>query len=152
MNTQKWVTINGVVTQGYQIASGLARESSFPKGTIEMQVPFFRDLGLDLSGFFKGTLNVSIAPKTYSMQHPEYSFQDVTWASNHSAEHFSFSCCRITFKNIRHDGFIYYPSPETKIKHFHNTSILEVITHKISDIQYGSKVVLEINPLEITLD
>jgi hypothetical protein len=52
----------GCLRPGHQVASGLAVNNPYPAGTIAMQTPFFKALGLDLSGFYVGTLNVSIAP------------------------------------------------------------------------------------------
>ncbi len=69
---QKWQTVEGIIKRGHQVASGMARDSPYLQGTIEMQTPFFQKLGLDLSAFFPGTLNISISPKTFTLQQPEY--------------------------------------------------------------------------------
>lgn len=60
-------TLTGIVKPGHQVASGNAQDSPYEQGTLAMQLPFFRDLGLDLSGFFLATLNVSIAPQTFKI-------------------------------------------------------------------------------------
>ncbi len=49
---QKWQGVEGIIERGHQVASGMASDSPYPKGTIEMQTPFFQNLGLDLSAFF----------------------------------------------------------------------------------------------------
>lgn len=62
--------IQGTVIQGYGVASGKARDSRFPDGTIAMQKPFFQKLGLDLTGFYLGTINLSISPLEYPVATP----------------------------------------------------------------------------------
>lgn len=51
------VTLTGIVKSGHQVASGRAENSPYERGTLEMQLPCFRDLGLDLSTFYLGTIN-----------------------------------------------------------------------------------------------
>ncbi|MEO0518268.1 MAG: hypothetical protein AAF171_13325 [Cyanobacteria bacterium P01_A01_bin.116] len=54
----KVVTLEGVVVPGHRVASGQAQDSPYPHGTIEMQQPHFLSLGVDLSPYYPGTLNV----------------------------------------------------------------------------------------------
>ncbi len=49
MTTLRWHA--AVLVQGHGVASGKA-VSPYPKGTIEMQLPFFAALGLDLSSYW----------------------------------------------------------------------------------------------------
>ena len=56
MDTE-WILVEVIIKQGHQVASGLAKDNPYPRGTIEMQIPFFQQLGLDLSSFFLGTFN-----------------------------------------------------------------------------------------------
>lgn len=135
-------TVNAIIKQGHGVASGKASDSPFPKGTIEMQAPHFKQQGLDLSSFFYGTLNCSIEPQTFHMTKPEKTFTTILWADNFPAEDFSLSQCEIVFNNMSYKGFVYYPHPETKIGHFHPRSLIEVIAEKIPKIQYGDTVVL----------
>lgn len=51
------------VRQGHRVASGLDGNPDFPGGTLRMQAPYFRKLGLDLAPYYLGTLNVSLAPR-----------------------------------------------------------------------------------------
>lgn len=150
MNTD-WLSLPGVVVRGHGVASGQAPDSPYPRGTIELQLPFFRALGLDLSPYFPATLNVSIAPLTFQMRAPEYTFRHVAWTDRHPPEHFSFSRCRVTFNDHRYAGWVYYPHPETKQRHFQNPSLLEIIAPRIPDLDYGAKVVVAVNPREIAL-
>ncbi|MGF1490257.1 MAG: hypothetical protein ACFBSE_24465 [Prochloraceae cyanobacterium] len=147
-----WQEVTGIVKRGHQVASGMAKNSPYPRGTIEMQLPLFRALGLDLSSLFLGTLNVSIAPFSFTVENPEYTFNLVKWNSEYPPETFSFSRCEISFNNITNPAYIYYPHPETKIGHFQDDSILEVIAPKIIGIKYGDRVNLKIKPQAIKID
>ncbi len=146
-----WDKVEGIIKQGHKVASGSASDSPYPGGTIEMQIPFFKELGLDLTDFFNGTLNVSINPKTFQLVKPEFTFLDVNWTDKHPPEHFSFSRCRVLFQDVKYDSFVYYPHPETKQRHFQNPSILEIIAPFIPEIRYESKIEIQYNPLEIII-
>lgn len=117
-----------------------------------MQTPFFQKLGLDLSAFFPATLNISISPKTFTLQQPKYTFKNVQWHQEYPAEDFSFSPCRVIFQEITYDGLIYYPHPETKIGHFQEPTIVEVLVNSfIPQLHYGDRIILEVNPGEILI-
>ncbi|PSN13223.1 hypothetical protein C7271_22730, partial [filamentous cyanobacterium CCP5] len=108
MSDRPWQKVNGIVEHGHQVASGSALDSPYPVGTIEMQMPFFQALGLDLSGYFPGTLNVSISPRTFQLIKPEFTFRQVEWTDRHPPEDFSFSQCWVSFQGFAYDGWIYY--------------------------------------------
>jgi hypothetical protein len=141
--------IPGVIVAGYRVASGPSKD--FPYGTLEKQIPLFRQRGLNLERFHRGTINVSIAPATFEMVKPEYTFRKVAWTDLHPPEDFSFSRCTVRFKGASHAGYVYYPHPETKKRHFENASLLEIISGFIQGIQYGEKVELELNADEIRI-
>lgn len=145
------VTVTGIVERGHQVASGNARDSPYERGTIEMQLPFFRDLGLDLDGFYLGTINISIAPHTFKFRQPSFTFKEVKWHPNYAAETFSFSPCKIIARQVSYDGLIYYPHPETKIGHFQDDSILEAIAPSIPNLSYGDRLILLLDPQEIEI-
>lgn len=145
----KWISVHGVVVQGYRVASGPSKE--YPYGALERQRPFFKAGGLDLEEYFNGSLNVDIRPFEFAMVKPEITFQHVEWTDLHPPEHFSFSRCKILFKDVDYDGWVYYPHPETKLRHFQNPSLLEVIAMKIPDIQYGDELDVMINLEEISV-
>lgn len=142
-------TINGKLIQGHRVASGLAEDSPYSEGTISMQIPYFQNLGLDLSSYFRGTLNVDISPYTYKIKNPQHTFRQVNWTTKHPPEDFSFTSCQVRHKGTLYDGWVYYPHPETKIRHFHNPSLLEVIALPINDLVYGDSLQLLINSREI---
>ena len=54
--------------------------SPYPNGTIRMQAPVFKALGLDLSGCYFGTLNIDFAPLEVSLVNPDHLFEKVHWA------------------------------------------------------------------------
>lgn len=143
--------VDGVVEQGHQVASGRSPNSPYPAGSIELQKPFFKELGLDLSSFFDGTLNVSIRPHTFTLTTPQYTFRHVNWITGFPPEDFSFSQCRLLFNGRSHDCWLYYPHPETKTKHFQDPSIIEIIAPFVPDITYGRQVELMLNQEELTL-
>ncbi|MBW4443950.1 MAG: CTP-dependent riboflavin kinase [Plectolyngbya sp. WJT66-NPBG17] len=143
--------IEGIIQAGYGVASGTTDSSPYPKGTIEMQAPFFRALGLDLAPFFPGTLNINISPKQFQLVSPQYTFRNVQWAEGFAPEDFSFTPCQIIDKNKSFDSLIYYPHPETKIGHFQNPSIVEVIAPLIPDLKYGDRILLSINTEQVRI-
>lgn len=146
------IGIEGIVKKGYGVASGRARNPRFPQGTIEMQKPFFRELGLDLEGYFPGTINLSIAPHRYRIRQAKHTFKNVKWSSDAPAEDFSFFDCRIIpTSGEAIAGSIYYPHPETKPEHFQSPDILELLAPYISDLTYGSKLTIEVDRTQIEI-
>ncbi|MBD2112257.1 hypothetical protein H6F59_10480 [Nodosilinea sp. FACHB-141] len=150
MTHRHWQTVTGIVEHGHQVASGSAANCPYPSGTIEMQMPFFAALGLDLTEYFKGTLNISINPRTFQLTDPELTFRQVEWTDRHPPEDFSFSRCRVLFQTSTYNSWIYYPHPETKKRNFQNPSIIEIIAPPIPNIKYGDRVKIEYNPLEVS--
>ena len=145
-----WIRVNGILVQGYRVASGPSED--YPYGALDRQRPFFQAGGLDLSLYFNGTLNIDIRPFEFRMQKPEFTFHNVEWTDLHPPEHFSFSPCKVIFKEVEYDGWVYYPHPETKLRHFQNPSLLEVIAMPIPGIQYGDELQVRLNPNEIAVE
>jgi hypothetical protein len=140
----KWNTIHGIVIQGYRVASGPSKD--YPYGTLDRQRPIFKARGLDLDGYFNGTLNIDLRPFTFKLIKPEFTFRNVEWTDLHPPENFSFSRCKVIYKDIEYDGWVYYPHPETKLRHFQDPSLLEVIALLIPEIKYGDEVQVCIHP------
>ncbi|WP_169927024.1 hypothetical protein [Brunnivagina elsteri] len=145
------IQVKGTIAPGYGVASGKGGDSRFPQGTIEMQKPFFQELGLDLSPYFSGTLNISIHPHRYRVKSFKYTFINVKWSSIQPAEDFSFADCRILFNDSSFEGLIYYPHPDTKPDHFQAADILEVIAPKIDGLKYGDELILECDRTQIDI-
>ena len=53
--------------------------------------------------------------------------------------------------NIEYEGWVYYPHPETKLRHFQNPSLLEVVAVHIPPIKYGDKLDVLVNSEEILI-
>lgn len=146
MNTP-WISVRGVLAEGYRVASGPSKD--YPYGALDRQRPLFKERGLDLSGYFNGTLNVDIRPNVFQMIKPEFTFKNVEWTDLHPPEHFSFSHCRVVYDDVKYEGWVYYPHPETKKRNFQDPSLLEVIASLIPDIKYGDEVEVQVNPERI---
>jgi len=145
--TPHWTFISGLLARGYRVASGPSQD--YPYGALDRQRPLFKARGLDLDGYFNGSLNIDIRPATFSMQKPEYTFPLVEWTNLHPPETFSFSRCRVVYREIEYEGWVYYPHPETKRRNFQNPSLLEVIARPIPGIVYGEMLGAWVNTNEI---
>ncbi|XOV81168.1 MAG: hypothetical protein ACFHVJ_09520 [Aestuariibacter sp.] len=144
--------VTGKVVAGYQVASGTGVESPYPQGSITMQKPVFKKLGLDLEHCFDGTLNVDIAPHSFSLLSAPWRFEQVNWVDGFSPENFSFIPCELLFRQSIIPAFIYYPDPETKTQHFHNTQRLEVLAPWVDGIKYGDSVSLLYDEKHLNID
>ena len=148
--SKQWTLVHGILVEGYRVASGPSKD--YPYGALDRQRPIFKARGLDLSGYFNGTLNIDISPFTFTMVKPEFTFHNVEWTDLHFPEHFSFSHCRVVFKDTEYNGWVYYPHPETKLRHFQNPSLLEVIAKPITGIGYGDEIDVFLNSDEIAVN
>lgn len=144
------VTVQGRVVSGHGVASGQAEDSPYPSGTIKMQLPHFLALGIDVSPFYPGTLNVSIAPHRFELA-PKQTLHQVKWSPHHDAESFSFVPMRLIWQQQSYSGLIYYPRPETKIDHFQDPSVLELLLPAIASITNGSSVMIAASASELII-
>ncbi len=146
------VQFTGTVVPGHRVASGLNGNPDFPGGTLLMQMPFFKERGLDLGAYYRGTVNLSIAPARYEAVRAPLTFPMVKWHPVDPAETFSFFHIRRVFPDgIRVDGLVYYPHPETKPKHFQSPDVLELLFPKMDDIGYGVTLTLETDDTELRI-
>jgi hypothetical protein len=145
----EYLIVAGIVVAGHRVASQPSKDYPYP--ALEKQKPFFKERGLDLAAFHPATLNISIAPWRFEMVNPRFIFPLVPWTDLHPPETFSFSPCKVTFQETEHAGMVYYPHPETKIRHFQDPCLIEVITEYIPGIAYGAHVCLGLDPEEIKL-
>ena len=145
------ILITGTVVEGHRVASGPSKD--YPYSSLERQLPYFKAAGLDLSPFFLGTLNISIAPAQFKLVKPSHTFRQIAWTDLHPPEDFSFSPCQVAVPDQRrwYSGYVYYPHPETKIRNYHNPSLIEVIAEKIAGIHYGSRLTLALDPSAIQI-
>ena len=140
MNAE-WLT--GRLCAGHGVASGKSNESPYPDGTIRMQSPVFKSLGLDLSGCYFGTLNINFAPLEVSLANPDHLFEKVDWTELHPPETFSF--WRVEIKSSEADvvnGWVYYPHPETKGRHWQPPTTLELLAPRLSGLEPGCSISL----------
>lgn len=145
----EWIQLNGILAQGHRVASGPSKD--YPYGSLERQRPLFKARGLDLEGYFNGTLNIDIRPYVFRMEKPEYMFHQVEWTDLHPPEHFSFSRCKVIYRDVVYDGWVYYPHPETKERNFQNPSLVEVIATAIPGIKYGDELQVLLNAEEVAV-
>ncbi len=130
----------------------LAVCARFPGGTIALQTPHFKALGLDLVPFYSGTVNVSVAPLAYTIVKSFRTFASVRWTDAMPPETFSFfHVWRVMDDGTRIAGLVYYPHPETKVEHFQRPDMLELLFPKMDDLAYGKELLVEIDPAEISL-
>jgi hypothetical protein len=141
----------GVIAQGHRVASGLSTETPYPKGTIAMQLPHFLELGLDLRAYYPGTLNVYFDQRVCQVLKPNYTFELVEWADGFAAETFSFVRCELLCDSGSYAAWVYYPHPETKIQHFQDQSIIEIIAPFIASLKYADKVTLIYDPKQLSI-
>lgn len=111
-----------------------------------MQAPYFKALGLDLSGYHLGTINVDCAPYHFEPGPDALLFERVKWHPDMPAETFSFARVTLVRKGQRHPALIYLPHPETKAEHFQPGGVAEIIAPRIDGLAYGDAVVLETDP------
>ncbi len=150
MNTS-WQTFPARVVQGHRVASGQNGNPLFPGGTLKMQAPHFRALGLELNAYHGGTLNVSIAPFRYRVVKAPVTFCNVKWHPTEPAEDFSFFDVQL----IRPDapsmaGKIYYPHPDTKPAHFQQPDVLELLLPFVDGLKYGDVLTLSVPAQQMT--
>ncbi len=136
------------VASGQASGSGASRRSPYPKGTIAMQSPFFAALGLDLSPYWPGTLNLSFSPSELHLSRPDYLFRDVEWTHLHPPESFSFWRIRLRSVGIYDfnvPGLVYWPHPETKVRHWQSRSTLEILAPYVEHLSLGQVFELGVN-------
>ena len=140
MNAE-WLT--GRLCAGHGVASGTSNQSPYPEGSIRMQSPVFRSLGLDLSDCFFGTLNLDFAPLEVSLSNPDHLFEKVRWTELHPPETFSFWRVEIKATEVEVvSGWIYYPHPETKERHWQPPTTLELLAPRLSGVEPGCTISL----------
>ena len=140
------------IVRGYRVASGLNGNPRFPGGTLRMQIPHFCELGLDLTAYHLGTLNVSVAPLHYKVVQSRFTFRQVKWHPTEPPEDFSFFDIRLIRNRAANvDGLIYYPHPETKPEHVQQPDILELLLPFTEGLFYDSEIQLEIPTAQIII-
>jgi hypothetical protein len=137
------IKLNGTVVQGHGVASGTSASSPYPQGSVAMQAPFFKALGLDLADCYVGTLNVAIDAAAWHILQPTHRFDKVQWTHLHPAETFSFVRCSLTHGATTAQAWLYYPHPETKAAHWQNSRVMEIIAPRLEGVLCGAQLCLE---------
>jgi hypothetical protein len=141
------------VVRGHRVASGQNGDSRFPGGTIRMQAPHFRARGLEISPFYAGTLNVSIAPYRYRILQPRLTLRQVLWHPTEPAEDFSFFDVQLMLEDPAFiSGLIYHPHPETKPEHFQANDVLELLLPWTDGLGEGMQVRLVVPPGQMVFE
>ena len=148
----EWIWRRGTVAQGHGVASGSAPESPYPAGTIALQSPFFLQRGLDLSDCFAGTINLDFPGCRWALSQPDWCFEQLDWTPLHPPETFSF--WRVLLRQgdeQPRQGWIYYPHPETKVRHFQRDGRLELLAPPLPELKLGAALELAVDPLRCQL-
>lgn len=138
------ITIKGKVISGYGVASGKGEDPRYPNGTLILQMPHFKQKGLDLSNYYRGTINIDINPLLYKINKPTHFIKGVDWSNFIPPENFYFFEVELVFNGLNYFGLIYMPDPDTKTDHHQINSVLEVIMPPIKGIRTGKIVILRI--------
>jgi hypothetical protein len=149
--------VRAVVVQGHGIASGASQtDRRFPEGTIRLQLPLFKERGLDVHQYLgpnmvMGTLNLCIAPHRYRINRPQHAFSQVKWTPLQPAENFFLATAEIVFHERRYAALLYMPDPATKPAHFQPPDVIEVLAQRIPNLVYGSVLELGYRPADVTI-
>lgn len=134
--------ISGTIVAGHGVASGAGQDRRYPAGTIQLQQPFFLERGIDLSGYYPGTLNVDLAPVVPVPRHPLFDGV-IRWFGD-IEERFLLSPVEVEASGARHAGLWYYPHPKTKPAHFQRNTVVELLLPWIADVKAGDKVLVRL--------
>ena len=126
---QPWCWHGARLVAGYGVASGQARDSPYPAGSISLQAPLLAARGIDLSPYYPGTLNLSFADTRWQLTRPDARVEQLRWTDRHPPETFSFWRVLLRWQGQSEplQGLIYWPHPETKRQHHHSEDRLEVL-------------------------
>ena len=145
------MVVKGTITAGYGVASGQGNDERYPKGTLHLQLPYFQKLGIDISIYHPGTINVNIGNKTVHIKDPKYRAMGIDWSSHIPPENFFFFDVEATYEGQIYSGLIYMPDPATKTEHFQAMSIIELLLPKIPGIKSGNSISLKVEDVQILI-
>lgn len=155
------IAIDAKITHGHGVAS--KPSAKYPDGTIQLQYPHFKALGLDLGDCYPGTLNLSIAPANYKIIKPRIALRNVDWfPARGQTEDFLIADCAIMINTSSNDagcsttpayvfGYVYLPDPKTKIEHFDDPQALQIISPYLNGLDEKESVKLLLSSSQIEL-
>lgn len=137
----------GLLVAGHGVASGRAAASPYPAGTIALQQPHFVRLGLALGDCHPGTLNLAFPGGTWHLSQPAFHVEQLAWTTLHPPETFSFWPCRLRQPEQPGEwaGWIYWPHPDTKERHFQPPDRLEILAPWIDGLSPGMALELGVD-------
>jgi hypothetical protein len=142
------LSVTGVVTQGYRIASGSNKEGvPGPNGEIltdsfVRQRPFFEAEIPELKEVWTGTINVNIAPRLCKILKYDHEIT-CEWHPGITETFGVVSGLAVQVGRSQYvPAFIYYPLPSDI--HTPRDEIIEVLAPKIEGLNYGDTVTLHI--------
>jgi hypothetical protein len=138
----------GTLVRGYGIASGQAPDSPYPAGSISLQAPLFAAYGVDLSGFYPGTLNLAFGGSRWLFANPAAQVEQLRWSDHHPPETFSFWRVGLRARPGAAvvQALIYRPHPETKRTHHHSADRLELLAPWIEGLSTGDRLEIGVDP------
>ncbi|MEO0895809.1 MAG: hypothetical protein AAFY71_05395 [Bacteroidota bacterium] len=145
------VKVVAKVVEGHRVASGSNDDERYPGGTLALQIPYFQARGIDLSIYYRGTLNVDISPKEFAIKRPLHLVHQLDWSPFIPPENFFFFDLRLTFEGNIYEGLVYMPDPSTKEDHPQASGILELILPRIPNIGYGDHVEIELHSDQLAI-
>jgi len=148
------ISIEAKVISGYGVASGKGNDPRYPEGTLLLQMSFFKERGLNLEQYFRGTINLDIAPYQFSINTPTHFFKGIDWSDHIPPENFYFFEVQLIYEGRSYEGLIYMPDPKTKADHHQISNMLEVIMPHVKGLKGGEKVQLNIpkESLQFTIE
>jgi hypothetical protein len=144
---ERWCWHRCRLVAGHGVASGQASASPYPAGTIALQSPHFQRAGLDLGACFPGTLNLAFPGGAWRLREPSWHVPALRWTDRHPPETFSFWPCALRWSGAAApvEGWIYWPHPETKQRHFQPPDRLEVLAPWIPGIASAQELELGVD-------
>jgi hypothetical protein len=137
--------VRGRLVDGHGVASGTSGDPRFPNGTLAEQFPHFVAAGIPVEGLYRGTLNLDLFLALQPIE-PRWSVQHLTWLADYPAETFAFFEARIEVRGEVHPALVYRPDPTTKPEFHQPTTVLEVLTTFLPDLQPGIPASVWVDP------
>lgn len=154
------IFVTGTVVPGYGIASETATKiqvlpsnvypdrSIIVDKTVHRQFPYFIDAGIpDIEKMHHGTINVDIAPQSFSIVAPDYEVS-CEWIDG-VRETFWLTKLRVEYKDIEVSGYLYYPCVSDQ--HVARNSMIEIIAERVPGVAYDETIRLHL-PSNVTLE
>ena len=141
--------ISSKVVRGHGVASGMSNDPRYPKGTLDLQWPYFLNAGLPLDNLYKGTINVDVSPYSFQVLRPSFKLSNIKWSPHIPPENFFFFHVILQYRHKHYQGLIYMPDPTTKPEHYQPNNVLELLMPRIPDLNYGVAIHLDVDDTKL---